>query len=129
MTDSLLNLALNARSQAYAPYSRFSVGASLRGAEGGMYAGCNVENGAYPNSQCAEAGAIAAMIVAGERRIAEVVIVGPEGTLCTPCGSCRQRLHEFADADTPVHIGDSTGIQLSTTLGELLPFAFNEHQP
>lgn len=129
MIDDLLELASSARNNAYAPYSKFAVGAGLRGSKGGLYAGCNVENSAYPNCQCAEAAAIAAMVLDGERHIAEVVIVGPDGSMCTPCGSCRQRLYEFGDAATPVHVGDSSGLRMSTTLGELLPYAFSELQP
>ena len=68
---------------------------------GAIYSGCNVENAAYPQGSCAEAGAIAAMALAGERRIAEILVVGDGEALCTPCGGCRQRIREFADAATP----------------------------
>jgi len=125
MIKELLERATEARNNAYAPYSTFSVGACLLGVKGGLYAGCNVENSAYPNGTCAEAGAIAAMVLAGESRIKEILVLGPDDdNLCAPCGSCRQRLHEFADAATPVHIFGSAGLQLSTTLGQLLPYSF-----
>ncbi len=124
MIDDLLERALAAQANAYAPYSRFQVGACLRGSNGELYAGCNVENSAYPNGQCAEAGALSALVLAGERRIAEILVVGPDATLCTPCGSCRQRLSELAAAATPVHICGPSGVLLSTTLGELLPYPF-----
>ena len=86
-----------AQANAYAPYSRFKVGAALRSQSGAVYSGCNVENAAYPEGFCAEAGAIAAMALAGERRIAEILVVGDGDALCTPCGGCRQRIREFAD--------------------------------
>jgi cytidine deaminase len=123
--QDLLERATEARDNAYAPYSNFSVGACLRGAKGGLYAGCNVENSAYPCGTCAESGAIAAMVLAGESQIKEILVIGPDDEhLCTPCGGCRQRLHEFADAATPVYIHSPGGLQLSTTLGQLLPHSF-----
>lgn len=125
MIQDMLERATEARNNAYAPYSKFSVGACLRGAMGGLFAGCNVENCAYPSGTCAETGAIAAMILAGESRISEILVLGPDDNhLCAPCGSCRQRLHEFADAATPVYIYGPGGLQLSTTLGQLLPYSF-----
>lgn len=125
MIKDLLERATEARNNAYAPYSKFPVGTCLRGAKGGLFAGCNVENSAYPCGTCAETGAIAAMVLAGESRINEILVVGPDDEhLCAPCGSCRQRLHEFADAATPVHIYGPGGLQLSTTLGQLLPYSF-----
>ncbi len=125
MIQDLLERATEARNKAYAPYSRFSVGACLRGAKGGLFAGCNVENCAYPSGSCAETGAIAAMVLAGESRISEILVIGPDDEhLCAPCGSCRQRLHEFADAATPVYIYGPAGLQLNTTLGQLLPYSF-----
>jgi cytidine deaminase len=113
-----------AQANAYAPYSRFKVGAALRSQSGAVYSGCNVENAAYPEGSCAEAGAIAAMAVAGERRIAEILIIGDGEALCTPCGGCRQRIREFAELDTPVICLGVEGQPLSTTLGELLPHSF-----
>lgn len=122
--EDMIAAAARARENAHAPYSGFRVGACLRGADGGLYAGCNVENVAYPQGQCAEAGAIGAMIAAGERRIAEVVILAEGGPLCTPCGGCRQRLAEFARPETPVHVCGPDGLRASFTLGELLPHGF-----
>ena len=124
MIQDMIDRALAARDKAYAPYSGHPVGACVRGAQGRLYAGCNVENAAYPIGQCAEAGAIATMVLAGETRIVEVVIVGPGEALCTPCGGCRQRIREFADEATPIHICGPQGVQLTTTLGELLPHSF-----
>ena len=123
--DLLINAAMAARNAAYAPYSRFAVGAALRTAEGAVHAGCNVENAAYPEGTCAEAGAIAAMVLAGGRRIAEVVVAGGGSAPCTPCGGCRQKLREFGTAATLVHIVDAAGATLlRTNLGELLPHSF-----
>ena len=121
----LIDAALAARGKAYAPYSHFAVGAALRTDEGAIHAGCNVENAAYPEGTCAEAGAIAAMVLAGGRRIAEIVVAGAGPTPCTPCGGCRQKLREFGTAATLVHIVDAAGTTLlRTSLGDLLPHSF-----
>jgi cytidine deaminase len=127
MTEPLgpmLDLARGALANAHAPYSRFRVGASLRAASGRLYAGCNVENSAYPVGQCAEATAIGAMVAAGDRHIVEVVVVTEGAEPCSPCGRCRQQLAEFARPDVPVHLCGPEGVRLTTTLGELLPLAF-----
>jgi len=121
--DRMLELARHALVNAHAPYSRFRVGACVRAASGRLYAGCNVENAAYPVSQCAEATAIGAMVTAGDRQIAEVLIATEGAELCPPCGRCRQQLAEFANADTPVHLC-ARERRMATTLGELLPMAF-----
>jgi cytidine deaminase len=126
--DALFDAAKAAHGNAYAPYSRFNVGAALRTPNGAIYSGCNVENAAYPQGACAEAGAISAMALAGERRIAEILVVGDGEGLCTPCGGCRQRIREFADAATPIHVAGPGSVRASFTLGELLPHAFGpEH--
>jgi cytidine deaminase len=124
--------------RAYAPYSGFHVGCCVRGAAGGLYAGCNVENAAYPQGSCAEPSAIAALIAAGERRIVEVLVIGARSDgaggyaedpdlLCTPCGGCRQKLREFAAPDTPVHVCGTDGLRRTFTIGELLPESFGPH--
>jgi cytidine deaminase len=120
----LFRAAKAAQGAAYAPYSRFKVGAALRTPSGKVYSGCNVENAAYPQGSCAEAGAIAAMALAGERRIAEILVIGDGEALCTPCGGCRQRIREFADDSTSVHVAGPDGVRRSFTLGELLPESF-----
>ena len=122
--DDLFAAANAAREKAYAPYSRFKVGAAIATPDGRVFAGCNVENAAYPVGTCAEAGAIAAMIAGGERRIDAIVIVGEGDALCTPCGGCRQRIREFAAVDAPIHVADPDGIRRSFVLDELLPFSF-----
>jgi len=120
----LFAAAKAAQANAYARYSHFHVGAALRTASGAVFSGCNVENAAYPQGACAEAGAIAAMAAAGERRIAEILVIGEGDALCTPCGGCRQRIREFADASTPIHVAGPEGVRRTFTLGELLPYSF-----
>jgi cytidine deaminase len=122
--DQLFALAAEARQRAYAPYSRFPVGAAIRGAAGGLFQGCNVENAAYPSGTCAEQSAISAMIAAGERRIAAIAIVADAPGPVTPCGACRQRIREFAGADTMIHAGALSGARRSFTIAELLPESF-----
>jgi cytidine deaminase len=125
MEDPLVAAALAARARAYAPYSRFAVGAALRTEGGAIHAGCNVENAAYPLGSCAEAGAVSAMVLAGAGRVAEVVVAGAGPQPCTPCGGCRQRLREFGTAATRVRMVDEQGRErLVRTLWELLPESF-----
>ena len=121
---ALLAAAKKAQANAYAPYSRFKVGAALRTPRGAIFAGCNVENASYPEGWCAETSAIAAMAAAGERRIAEICVVGDGEALCTPCGGCRQRIREFADAATLVHVAGPEGLRKTFRLEELLPASF-----
>jgi cytidine deaminase len=123
--DPLAHVAVSARRHAYAPYSRFLVGAAIQADDGTVHAGCNVENAAYPQGTCAEAGAIAAMVAAGRRRIAAVVIAAEGSAPCTPCGGCRQKLWEFAGPEVVVRMVDAEGrTLLARTLGELLPDSF-----
>ena len=110
--------------RAHVPYSGFRVGAALLGSNGTIHAGANVENASYSQAQCAEASAIGVMIAGGETGITAVAIVAEKLEHCPPCGGCRQRLSEFADADTPVYLGRPGSEPLVTTLGELLPLAF-----
>lgn len=124
MDENMLTQARRAMEAAYAPYSKFPVGAVVKGANGKLYAGCNVENAAYPQGWCAETSAIAAMIADGETRIVEVAVIGPGAALVTPCGGCRQRLREFADEATPIHVCGPQGLRRTVTLGELLPLSF-----
>lgn len=108
----------------YSPYSHFRVGAALRTSSGRIFAGCNVESAAYPQSSCAEASAISVMISAGEHEIAEVVVLTDGDQLSTCCGGCRQRLREFAPLDTRIHAGGVDGIKATFTLEQLLPYSF-----
>jgi xanthosine phosphorylase len=120
----LLEAALVAYGNAHAPYSGFRVGAAVRTEGGRIFAGANVENASYPEGNCAEASALAAMVAAGGRRIVEVLVVAAGERLCTPCGGCRQRLCEFGSPDTLVHLCDPGGLRRTVTLGELLPLSF-----
>ena len=122
--QALFDAALAAREAAYAPYSGYRVGAAVRCEDGRVFAGCNVENAAYPVGTCAEAGAIAAMVAGGSRRIAAALVVAAGPVLVAPCGACRQRLREFAADDVVVYLADLGGRSREVTLGELLPLAF-----
>ena len=122
----LFNLASSAAANAYAPYSQFKVGAAILSSSGNFYSGCNVENISYPLGTCAEAGAIAAMINGGDNKIAEILIYADSKALISPCGACRQRIAEFASADTKIHLADKSDIQKTFTLEELLPNNFKE---
>ena len=121
---SLEEAAKRARENAHAPYSNFKVGAAVRAASGAVYAGCNVENVAYPEGTCAEAGAIAAMVAAGDREVKEVFVVAQGGRPVPPCGGCRQKLAEFADANVEVTMATLDGERATMTVSELLPGAF-----
>ena len=118
---TLVDAARAVRDRAYAPYSKFKVGAAIRGASGAIYHGCNVENVAYPEGTCAEAGAIAAMVAAGETEITEVCVIAGSARPTPPCGGCRQKLAEFARHDTPVLLATVDGATLATTVGQLQP--------
>jgi len=120
----LFDAAARARDNAYAPYSNFRVGAAIRAADGTVFAGCNVENVAYPQGTCAEAGAIAAMIAAGRTAIAEVLVIADGPEVIAPCGGCRQKLAEFAAPETPVILAGPAGERARSTVGALLPGAF-----
>lgn len=122
--DALFAAAAAIQRRAYAPYSRFKVGSALLGDDGAVYAGCNVENAAYPVGTCAEAGAIAAMIAGGAQAIRAVLVFGDGAELVTPCGACRQRIREFAAPETPIAVAGPEGIRARFTLAELLPASF-----
>jgi cytidine deaminase len=120
----MLAAARAARERAHAPYSRFAVGCALLDEHGRIHAGCNVENAAYPQGVCAEAGAISALVLAGGTRIAGVVVVGAASDPVTPCGGCRQKLREFAADDVAVVCADVNAVRARYTLGALLPASF-----
>lgn len=120
----LLKSATDVRLRAYAPYSRFKVGAAIRATSGAIHVGCNVENVAYPEGTCAEAGAIAAMIAAGDTAIAEILVIADSPAPVPPCGGCRQKIAEFAAPDVKVTLCTTDGDQLTMTLADLLPGVF-----
>ena len=128
LLDRLFAAALQARENAYAPYSNFHVGVALLDENGHIHAGCNVENAAYPQGVCAEAGALSAMVLSGGRRLAAVLVVGEGPRPVTPCGGCRQKLREFAEGGTPVWSADAHGVVARHALGELLPASFGPDQ-
>ena len=120
----LFEAARAAMRSAYAPYSKFPVGAAILTDSGKIFAGANMENASYPEGWCAEVSAIAHMVMAGERHISEVAVCAEKMEKITPCGGCRQRLREFGTAATLVHLCDATGVVETVTLGDLLPKAF-----
>ena len=125
---SLLDDAIAVRENAHAPYSGFKVGAAIRAASGQVYTGCNVENAAYPEGTCAEAGAIAAMVAGGDTLIAEIAVVGDAPDPVTPCGGCRQKIAEFAPPGVVVTMANMQGATESMVIEALLPKAFAKAQ-
>ncbi len=124
--QKLLSLAQTAASNAYCPYSHFSVGAAIESTDGKFYSGCNVENISFPVGTCAEAGAIAAMIANGSTKIQNILIYAPSQKLITPCGACRQRIAEFSTPETIIYLAGIDGISKSYGINELLPSSFSE---
>ncbi|MBO6774637.1 MAG: cytidine deaminase [Marinibacterium sp.] len=122
---TLRQAAIDVWERAYAPYSNFKVGAAIRGASGAVYVGCNVENVAYPEGTCAEAGAIAAMVAAGETKLTEIYVIAGSPSPVPPCGGCRQKLAEFGAGDVPVTMATMSGAEQATTIAALLPGAFD----
>ena len=121
----LITAAKAARLKAYAPYSKFLVGAAVRDENGKIHGGCNIENAAYPQGWCAETSAIAAMIMSGGKAIAEMAVIGTGDLLCTPCGGCRQKIREFAKGNVKIHMcGEDGKLKQTFTLDELLPASF-----
>ena len=121
---SLIDHATRTRENAHAPYSNFKVGAALRTVSGQVFSGCNVENAAYPEDTCAEAGAIAAMVAAGEKQIAEIAVIADADRPVAPCGGCRQKIAEFSAADVVVTMATTGGDRLQMQVQDLLPGAF-----
>lgn len=124
MVIDLQKAAVAVRENAHAPYSKFKVGAAIRGGSGAIYVGCNVENVAYPEGTCAEAGAIAAMVAAGETNLTEVYVIAGSDMPVTPCGGCRQKLAEFGAGEVAVTMATTGGVEQRSTLADLLPGAF-----
>ena len=128
MSRDLIDAAIAARLKAHAPYSKFLVGVAVRDESGRVFGGCNVENAAYPQGWCAEASALAAMVLAGGQRAVAVAVCAVAPQPVTPCGGCRQRLREFAADDCPVWVADADGLRATYSLGGLLPHSFGpEH--
>jgi cytidine deaminase len=124
LQQKLLKQAQHAQLNAHAPYSQFKVGAALIDNATQTHFGCNVENAAYPLGQCAEATAIGMMVVNGGKHIREILIASPNDDFCPPCGGCRQKIAEFADKNTLVHMATQQGEIKTVKFSELLPLAF-----
>lgn len=117
--------AIEVMGKAYAPYSKFHVGACLITDKGSYFSGCNCENASYGLTQCAEASAIGAMVSAGQRVIRAIWIVGSGESVCTPCGACRQRILEFATPQTVVYMSSQSGKTKCVNFNELMPMPFD----
>lgn len=128
MTDrELINLARAASKYAYAPYSKFAVGAALECADGTVYTGCNVENSVLSCTICAERCAVLKAVSSGMRRFVKIAVYADSPDYCTPCGTCRQMLSEFAPSMEVLCVR-SDGRYVSYKLNQLLPMAFsNSH--
>jgi cytidine deaminase len=122
--NELIEAARRVRAHAHAPYSRYQVGAAVRGASGRVYVGANVENASFGLALCAERAAVAAAVAAGETSITAVAVVTATSPPAAPCGMCRQVLAEFADDALPIALVNDAGERTDTTLGALLPHAF-----
>jgi cytidine deaminase len=124
MSHDLFEAAREAMARAYAPYSKFPVGAAIRADDGRIYLGANVENLSFPQGWCAEPTAIGNMVMGGGRRIVEIAVIAEKLACCPPCGGCRQKIAEFAGPETRVYLCDDMGVQKTLTMDELLPFSF-----
>ncbi len=124
MSHDLFLAAREAMAKAYAPYSKFPVGAALRTEDGKLFAGANIEVASFPEGWCAETTALGHYIMAGGGRITEIAVVAEKMDRITPCGGCRQRLAEFAGPDARLHLCDATGIVQTMTMAEILPLGF-----
>jgi len=124
MADDLFNAAREAMTKAYAPYSKFPVGAALRTEDGRVFSGANIEVASFPEGWCAETTALAHYVMGGGGRITEIAVVAEKMDRITPCGGCRQRLAEFASANTKLHLCDQTGVVETLTMAEILPLGF-----
>ncbi len=123
--EELMQKAIEASQNAYAPYSKFPVGACLLTDKENIYCGCNFENGSLGMTICAERNAVGSAILYGERRIKAIAIYSPKSDNCTPCGACRQVLHEFCERDEDLDIIVKIGEDLKVyTLAQLLPESF-----
>jgi cytidine deaminase len=124
MAHDLFEAARDAMKFAHAPYSKFPVGAAIRADDGRIYTGANIENLSFPQGWCAEPTAIGCMIMGGGKKIVEMAVIAEKLALCPPCGGCRQKISEFASADTKIYLCDEVGVQKTMTIDELLPLSF-----
>ena len=124
VTDMLFAAAREAMARCYAPYSKFPVGAAILADDGNVYKGANIENLAFPQGWCAECTAIGVMVMGGAKKIREIGVIAEKMAYCPPCGGCRQKIAEFADPSTLIHLYDDAGAVKTMTMNELLPFSF-----
>lgn len=124
MAHDLFEAARDAMKFAHAPYSKFPVGAAIRANDGRIYTGANIENLSFPQGWCAEPTAIGCMVMGGGKKIIEMAVIAEKLALCPPCGGCRQKISEFASADTKIYLCDEVGVQKTMTMDELLPLSF-----
>ena len=126
--ESYIAATKEAMSKAYVPYSNYQVGALIVTKNGNTYSGCNVENASYPLGNCAEASAIASMVIGGEKKIKTIYVMTKNDEGGIPCGGCRQRIREFSDENTQIMMCSPDGVQQRINLSELLPNSFGpEH--
>lgn len=116
--------ARDAMAKAYAPYSKFPVGAAIRCDDGRVFTGANIEVISYPEGWCAETTALGHYIMAGGGKITEIAVIAEKKAKCTPCGGCRQRLAEFAGPDTRLHLCDNDGVVETVRLKDIFPLGF-----
>ncbi len=124
MSHELFEAARQAMGKAYAPYSKFPVGAAILADDGKVYQGANIENLSFPQGWCAEPTAIGNMIMGGGRKIVEMAVIAEKLACCPPCGGCRQKIAEFAGPQTRIYLCDDQGVQKTMSMQELLPFSF-----
>lgn len=124
MSHDLFLAARDAMAKAYAPYSKFPVGAALRTEDGRVFAGANIEVASYPEGWCAETTALGHYVMGGGGRITEIAVTAERMARITPCGGCRQRLAEFAGPQAKLYLCDETGVVETVTMGDLLPLGF-----
>jgi cytidine deaminase len=124
MSHDLFLAARSAMAKAYAPYSKFPVGAAIRTEDGQIFTGANIEVASYPEGWCAETTALGLYIMGGGGKIAEIAVCAEKMDRITPCGGCRQRLAEFAGPDAKLYLCDQTGVVEALTMREILPLGF-----
>lgn len=126
--EELIDIAIEARELSYSPYSHFAVGAALLTKSGKVYKGANIENSSYSLAMCAERNAIYHALMEGEKKedFLALAIVADTEKVCSPCGACRQVIHELFPLDAPIYLGNLNGKSMVTNAKELLPFAFTK---
>lgn len=123
--EQMIKNASKALPNAYAPYSQFKVASCICTDQNNFYTGVNVENSSYSLSHCAESAAICNMVLSGEQKIKSIVILANNNLLCSPCGACRQRIHEFSTSETIIHLCNAETALMSLSIEKLLPLAFD----